>query len=198
MKHHQASDQPGVPLHTLWTKYSCSRPVFTRSLPFRDLHHISTLSLSRKEPSLTQYIRELRVADRPSWIIPSLHEGFIGLVLSFRSLLSQRHSCSFFQLFPQPKLVGHQDLTGTQPPTWLLQWLTRLLCILGLTQWVRLPALRNGGLMLLSWVALNCRLRQCTNILSLTTELSRSRHRRQLPSLALATFSHHQVLFTAT
>jgi hypothetical protein len=185
-------------LHTLWTKYSCLQPSFTRSLPLRNLHHISTLSLSRKESSLTHYIRELRVAGRPSWIIPSLHVGFIGLVLNFQSLLSQRHSCKLFQLFPQPKLVGHQDLTGTQPPTWLLQWLTRLLCILGLTQWVRLPALRRGGLMLLSWVALNCHLRRCTNIPSLTTELSRSRHRRRLPSLVLATFSHHQVLYTAT
>ena len=185
-------------MHTLSTKYSCSRPSFTRSLPLCDLHHISTLSLSRKEPSLKHYIRELRVAGRPSWIIPSLHVGFIGLILSFQSLLSQRHSCKLFQLFPQPKLVGHQDLTGTQPPTWLLQWLTRLLCILGLTQWVHLLALRSGGLTLLSWVALNCRLRRCTNIPSLTTELSHSRHRRRLLSLVLATFSHHQVLSTAT
>ena len=185
-------------MHTLWTKYSCLRPSFTRSLPLRDLHHISTLSLSRKGSSLTPYTRKLRVAGRPSWIIPSIHVGFIGLVLNFQSLLSQRHSCKLFQLFPQPKLVGHQDLTGTQPPTWLLQWLTRPLCILGLTQWVRLLALRSGGLTLLSWVALNCRLRRCTNIPSLTTELSRSRHRRRLLSLVLATFSHHPVLSTET
>jgi hypothetical protein len=159
--------------------------VHTHSYTRSRTHNLS-LSLSH-----AHNVSGLPPAARPSWIPLTLHVDCIGQVPSSLLRLSQRHSCRLFPLLRPPKRVGHQDPTATQPPTWLLLWLTRLPCILGLTQWVLL-ALRSGGLTRLSWVASSFLLRPCTSTLSTTPSLLRSRRKLQLPSLALVTYSLRQ------
>lgn len=114
----------------------------------QDPFHSTTCLLSpfchpRLEPLPFTLRLELQSDDNFEWISVSLHVDCIRRALFLRLRHFQRTLPK--TLFHQ-KLVGHQDLPGTQPSTWLLQWLTRLRCILGLTQWVYLPASRNGGL----------------------------------------------------
>lgn len=107
-----------------------------------------------------------------------------------------RHSCIPSQHLLLPKQVGHQDLPGTQPPTWLLPWLIRHPCILGLTQWVHLQALQHGGLTPSIWVASSFPHHLCTNILSTTLLPHLSPHRLPIRLPALATCLLHRILIT--
>ena len=140
---------------------------FTRYLSLHCLQILSTLSLSTRAPTFHITPLSYEPPRCPSWI-PSLHVDRIGPVLTSPLRHLQRHSCNHYPVLLHPKPVGHQDLPGTQPPSWLLPWLIRLPCILGLTQWVHLPALQHGGLMPSNWVVLSSPHHRCTNIPSPT------------------------------
>lgn len=158
--------------------------------PFRYLQAISVLSLSTGT---------LAPCPAPQGYKPTTALGSSSIALSraswtlLRSSCANTQCCSYthFQVLFYPFGVGRPSgLPRTQPPSWLLQWPRLLLCILGLTQWVPLPASPRGGHTPRSWATLSCRhhLRSTSMRLS-TLSMLHSRHKLPRLSLVWATYS---------
>jgi hypothetical protein len=167
----------------------------TTSFLLHCLHLIRTLSSSPKALYPPRHASGLRAVGCPSWIPLSPHVRLIGPTRTCPLRLLQRHSCSPYRLLPLQKLVGRQDLPGTQPPTWLLQWLTRLPCILGQPRWVYLQAFRLGGDTPLIWVISNYHPHLRTSFLPSILSTLHNRHKPHRPLLALATCLLHPTTF---
>lgn len=149
----------------------------------------STLSPSARALGLYAHASGLQAVGCPPWILCLPHVGFIGLTRTSPPRRLLRHSCNPYLHLPLQKLVGRQDLPGTQPPTWLLQWLTRLPCILGQPRWAYLQAFRLGGDTPLIWVILNYHLRLRTSSLPSIPSTLPNLPKLPRPSPALATCS---------
>lgn len=150
-------------------------------------HHFVSLDYGLH---LSHCASEIQSGGRIHGITTRLRVALIGRTCRFQLHLTQRPSCPVTQLFYHTKLVGHQDLSGTQPPPWLLQWLQ---CILGLTQWVPRRASRSGDLTPLSWETLSFPHHQCTNIRSPIPSLHHNRRKPRRPLPVLVTFLLHQI-----